>query len=144
MRVARPLALATSVTVTAYGYNQWNKAKAPLKLSTNNEEMLRLFDRLDKDKSGTIDRSELEAALTSAGHAVNILALEAMLSVADEDKDGQISKDEWLRICHAVNGDSVAARPKHVPTATAAKAAPAPAATPTAEALKDIDHSFRK
>ena len=45
-----------------------------------------LFDKLDRDRDGALDRGELRGRLSSAQFAA-----------ADPDKDGTLSKDEYLK-----------------------------------------------
>src|SRR5262249_53717717 len=45
-----------------------------------------LFDKLDRDRDGTLDKRELKGRLTAAEFAA-----------ADPDKDGTLSKDEYLK-----------------------------------------------
>lgn len=119
LRVVRPVALVTAVTGSAYGYKEWEKAKSALKLSTNDSEMIALFDKVDKNHSGYIEKQDLRDALKSAGYGVNLIALDAMMKVADENHDGRISKDEWLHICHSINNDGSLSHPFHLPTSKA-------------------------
>lgn len=44
-----------------------------------------LFDKLDKDKDGTLDKKELQGRLTRESFAA-----------ADPDKDGTLTRDEYL------------------------------------------------
>ena len=46
-----------------------------------------LFDKLDTDKDGTLDLKELKGRLT-----------QKELAAADPDKDGTLSKDEYLAV----------------------------------------------
>jgi Ca2+-binding EF-hand superfamily protein len=46
-----------------------------------------LFDRLDRDRDGTLDRRELRGRLNRAE-----------FNMANPDKDGTLSKDEYLRV----------------------------------------------
>ena len=46
-----------------------------------------LFDKLDRDHEGTLDRRELGGRLSAAEFAT-----------ADPDKDGTLSKDEYLKV----------------------------------------------
>ena len=46
-----------------------------------------LFDKLDRDHEGTLDRRELGSRLSAAEFAA-----------ADPDKDGTLSKDEYLKV----------------------------------------------
>jgi Ca2+-binding EF-hand superfamily protein len=49
-----------------------------------------LFDKLDRDHDGTLDRRELRGRLSAAEFAA-----------ADPDKDGTLSKDEYLKVVAA-------------------------------------------
>ena len=46
-----------------------------------------LFDKLDRDHDGTLDRRELGGRLSAAEFAA-----------ADPDEDGTLSKDEYLKV----------------------------------------------
>jgi Ca2+-binding EF-hand superfamily protein len=46
-----------------------------------------LFDKLDKDKDGTLDKRELRGRLSAKE-----------LAAADPDKDGTLTKDEYLAV----------------------------------------------
>ncbi len=46
-----------------------------------------LFDKLDKDKDGTLDKRELSGRLSAKN-----------LAAADPDKDGTLTKDEYLAV----------------------------------------------
>ena len=46
-----------------------------------------VFDRLDRDKDGTLDRRELRGRLSAKE-----------LAAADPDKDGTLTKDEYLAV----------------------------------------------
>lgn len=46
-----------------------------------------VFDKLDKDKDGTLDRRELRGRLSAKE-----------LAAADPDKDGTLTKDEYLAV----------------------------------------------
>jgi Ca2+-binding EF-hand superfamily protein len=46
-----------------------------------------LFDKLDRDHDGTLDRRELGGGLSAAE-----------IASADLDKDGTLSKDEYLKV----------------------------------------------
>ena len=46
-----------------------------------------MFDKLDRDSDGTLDRRELRGRLSATDFAA-----------ADPDKDGTLSKDEYLKI----------------------------------------------
>ncbi len=95
-----------AVVSASYGYSQWREARHALKLNNNEKEMIELFNKLDVDNSGFIDKEELEKALTEAGMALNSFQLTFMMNSADENEDGQISKDDWIAICNKAMADS--------------------------------------
>jgi len=57
-------------------------------------ELIAAFQKIDKDGDGQLDRDELKEALSGMG--VNEEDVDAMIKEADVDKDGKISKDEFL------------------------------------------------
>ena len=63
------------------------------------EEKLReLFDKIDLDAGGTIDKKELEAAIGVAGKHLTPEQVDAMLHAADEDFNGEIDFSEFVDI----------------------------------------------
>merc|ERR1712146_474478 len=58
-------------------------------------ELLAAFKKLDKDGDGQLDKEELKEALTCMG--VSDEDIQTMMDEADTDKDGKISKDEFLK-----------------------------------------------
>jgi len=60
--------------------------------SGSKEGMLRLFDTLDDDGGGTLSMYELEKGLEGK---VTAQELKTLVIAADEDGDGEISKQEW-------------------------------------------------
>lgn len=58
---------------------------------------LDLFDRADADRSGHVDSDELFDVLKEAGFNVTKEGIEAMIAHVDEDGDGDISRDEWMK-----------------------------------------------
>lgn len=54
-------------------------------LTETNKAAEALFDKLDKDKDGTLDKKELQGRLTRESFAA-----------ADPDKDGTLTRDEFL------------------------------------------------
>jgi uncharacterized membrane protein YoaK (UPF0700 family) len=60
--------------------------------------LLDIFDDIDEDNSGKIDESELRNAIQKAGfHGDDISddGIKDLLSVADKNRDGVISREEW-------------------------------------------------
>jgi len=57
-------------------------------------ELIALFDKLDTNNDGHLDRQELTDGLKELGTSDE--SVDEMLKDADTNKDGKISKDEWL------------------------------------------------
>ena len=66
------------------------------------KEVLRHFERLDKDGSGFLDESELTLLLLDMGFGPKRAAIEAkkMLEAADQDNNGQIDFQEFKSVWH--------------------------------------------
>ena len=62
------------------------------------KELWRLFESIDRDHNGQLDKEELKAALARAGLAVPNSKLEQFSAEVDTNKDGVISFDEWRYI----------------------------------------------
>lgn len=58
-------------------------------------ELLSLFQSIDRDQNGKLDKGELRAAFRTAGLAVPSSKLDHFFSEVDTDHDGVISFDEW-------------------------------------------------
>ncbi|KAL8659167.1 MAG: hypothetical protein Q9226_000574 [Calogaya cf. arnoldii] len=59
------------------------------------KQLLKLFQSIDRDHSGHLDKSELKAAFASAGLAVPNSKLDHFFSEVDTNRDGVISFEEW-------------------------------------------------
>lgn len=70
----------------------WKDVLNKITPSGNRDEVLALFDEMDRDESGTLDMYELEKGLKGK---VTSEELKALLLAADNDGDGEISKHEW-------------------------------------------------
>jgi Ca2+-binding EF-hand superfamily protein len=62
-----------------------------------------IFSEMDKDKSGTIDTKELEAALTKMSKQSGVPAptkkdLDDTLKIFDKNKDGKIQFEEFVTV----------------------------------------------
>jgi hypothetical protein len=55
-----------------------------------------LFDQCDADKSGGIDKDELQLLLDEVNLSGTV-NLNAIWNVLDVDNDGQVSRDEWCK-----------------------------------------------
>ncbi len=58
-------------------------------------ELWQLFESIDRDNNGELDKEELKAALARAGLTVSNSKLEQFFAEVDTNKDGVISFDEW-------------------------------------------------
>ncbi len=97
LKAAKPLAVITGGVAVWYANKQWDSAAKALHIDVNNQkQMLEIFDSLDIDKSNTISREELGAGLAKAGMKISKSQLDAMMDIADENKSGDISRDEWI------------------------------------------------
>jgi len=54
-----------------------------------------LFQKIDRDQSGHLDKNELQSAFTRAGLAVPTDKLDRFFQDVDANQDGVISFDEW-------------------------------------------------
>jgi Ca2+-binding EF-hand superfamily protein len=59
------------------------------------KELWKLFQTIDKDSNGRLDKSELASAFQRAGVAVSNARLDRFFSYIDKDHDGSIDYDEW-------------------------------------------------
>ncbi|KAL8655608.1 MAG: hypothetical protein Q9210_000773 [Variospora velana] len=57
--------------------------------------LLKLFESIDRDHNGQLDKSELKSAFTRAGLAVPKSKLDQFFTEIDTNDDGVISFDEW-------------------------------------------------
>lgn len=59
------------------------------------KELWQLFQTIDRDSSGKLDKTELSAAFERAGVAVSNARLERFFNYIDKDRDGTIDFSEW-------------------------------------------------
>ncbi|KAI9686256.1 MAG: hypothetical protein M1822_003912 [Bathelium mastoideum] len=59
------------------------------------KELLTLFNSIDRDHNGNLDKDELHAAFSRAGLSVDRSNLDRFFSDVDRNHDGVISFDEW-------------------------------------------------
>jgi hypothetical protein len=94
----KPVALLAGSAAVWYGNQQIDKTAKALNIDTKNRaSMIKIFDQIDVDKSGQLDKAELKAALAKANYNITDFDLDALFKVADEDQNGSISKDEWIK-----------------------------------------------
>ncbi len=58
-------------------------------------ELWQLFESIDKDNSGALDKGELRAAFSRAGVTISSAKLDQFFDEVDVNHDGEISFDEW-------------------------------------------------
>lgn len=98
--------LGISVKSALLGTWEWKKAIDMLHTvfeessvyygGTDEERFDDLFDRMDKDQNGSITAEELFQGLNASGVAVSLRQCKKMVKHADKDKNGVISRAEWL------------------------------------------------
>jgi hypothetical protein len=112
-QAAKPLAVLALGTYGAYGLYEWNRANVVLGINgKNQQELSEIFDKIDQDKSGTIELSELDQALSKSQVKFTKGQIRAMMKKADVDHDGNISREEFLNICEELQSSA------HVPSVT--------------------------
>ena len=58
-------------------------------------ELFQLFESIDRDHNGSLDKEELRAAFSRAGLVISNAKLEQFFDEVDSDHDGVISFEEW-------------------------------------------------
>ena len=58
-------------------------------------ELWQLFESIDRDHNGELDKEELRAAFSRAGLAISNAKLDQFFDEVDVNHDGVISFDEW-------------------------------------------------
>ena len=101
----------SGMTLTLEVLGAWSDiaqgAGKPSKRRYSDDELQKVFDEINSDKSGEIDRRQLKKALKQINpHADDALA-EAMLTIADADGDVRVSVDEFIRL---IRGDPLKQR----------------------------------
>ena len=69
--------------------------------------LLKLFDDFNTDGSGSVDEDELYFTLKKAGIRVSKRIVKAMMASADENNDGEISKEEWDKLIMGLQQNKV-------------------------------------
>ena len=59
------------------------------------KELLTLFNSIDRDHNGNLDKSELQAAFQKAGLLISPWKLDQFFEEVDSNHDGVISFEEW-------------------------------------------------
>lgn len=58
-------------------------------------ELWQLFETIDHDKNGTLDKDELRAAFSKAGLSISSAKLDHFFDEVDVNHDGEITFEEW-------------------------------------------------
>ena len=58
-------------------------------------ELWQLFESIDRDHSGALDKGELKAAFGRAGLTISNAKLDKFFNEVDTNHDGEISFEEW-------------------------------------------------
>ena len=108
--------------------------------STDELDLASLFDELDTNRDGVIDRTELMGGLRSitglaaavgmetylTGSSVRWKAeFDAVFAKIDGDNDGVISRAEWRRFVQHIRPSTAAANPSPIPAQPFARPSPA-------------------
>lgn len=72
-------------------------------MKMNDRELLKMFKRIDKDDSGTIEEPELQKFLEEL-HIGGAKTAKSMMELVDENGDGEVDKEEFLRMMHTIQG----------------------------------------
>ena len=75
------------------------------------DELEAVFDTLDVDKSGALDKSELRLALENTDIRLTKSELNAFFEIADADGNGEIDREEWVRAIQYGGAANVAPPP---------------------------------
>ena len=93
-------------------------AELPADLSKKLGEM---FERMDTNKDGTVDKSE---AIAFWGKNFAKINAGAMFNEVDMDKNGEMTKDEWLAFWQNVLSHGYSVRDRHAKHRTRSRAVP--------------------
>lgn len=64
-------------------------------VESTEQELRQLFDRIDRNKNGILDKDELRAAFRRAGLAISKAKLQQFFDEVDVNDDGVITFEEW-------------------------------------------------
>src|SRR5277367_1055571 len=84
--MSRGIALATNVIV---------RAEFRVFVEHAERELFQLFESIDRDHNGEVNKTDLKAAFSRAGLAISSSKLDQFFNEVDVNHDGVISFDEW-------------------------------------------------
>ncbi|AEI65757.1 EF-hand domain-containing protein [Corallococcus macrosporus] len=88
--------LAEQVETTSAGLQPLAPAHAPVdEFTSTGNEVLDIFQRYDRDRTGTIDRAEFARLLEALGQNISDEELEIAVDIVDTDRTGKISWNEF-------------------------------------------------
>ncbi|CAB9499015.1 membrAne [Seminavis robusta] len=104
--------LGISLREAMMGSWHWKRAISKLHMSldqsgsfvnslTEEDKLKQIFDKLDLDNNGELDKHELLLGLREVGVNITERESEMMLQHADIDGNGSLSRDEWLNVARA-------------------------------------------
>ena len=67
------------------------------------EELKKAFDVMDENKDGVVTREELKKLLSGLGEEVDDSIVDEMISIADENNDGKVDFNEFVKAATAGN-----------------------------------------
>merc|ERR1712232_1412284 len=72
-----------------------------MKETDTEEELIEAFKVFDRDGDGFISAGELRHSMTNLGEKLSDLEVDEMIRGADQDGDGQINYDEFVKMMMA-------------------------------------------
>ncbi|ATB46678.1 EF-hand domain-containing protein [Corallococcus macrosporus] len=95
-RPATGALLVEQVETTSAGLQPLAPAHAPVdEFTSTGNEVLDIFQRYDRDRTGTIDRAEFARLLEALGQNISDEELEIAVDIVDTDRTGKISWNEF-------------------------------------------------
>ena len=64
-------------------------------------ELRKAFDVMDENKDGTVSKEELKQLLSGMGEEVSDDVINEMISIADENGDGKVDFEEFVKAATA-------------------------------------------
>ena len=90
-----------AVDTSGDGQIQYNEFKVFVEHAER--ELWQLFESIDKDHSGALDKDELRLAFKRAGLTISAAKLDQFFDEVDVNHDGEISFEEWRSVLHSSN-----------------------------------------
>jgi len=66
--------------------------------SPSQDQLKEMFEAIDTDRNGLIDRLEMKQAIAKRGASLSDAEFEKLFSAADANGDGQVNFEEFLQI----------------------------------------------